>query len=684
MRAILVLLALGAGAVCAGCAACASVEVPVAVPPVSKGTVRIRSFTEPSAARAVRAVGPFVFVVNTDGIERWDRDGNMLELSATHGLPSSEILRIASDSEREVLWILTPGALGRYHTDTEVYDELPAPPGDLAPKLQELRATDRIALAPAADGGVWLGTPAGLFLASDDGYTEILPDPVAALAVSSAGLVIATDSGLKLRAASGEVTPLRGDQGCAVTQVSLLLAAPRLGGDLVVGRDAQGGSRLAIGGGEVWHCFRVLPGVDFDTAALDDDGVLLMGGGLLYRLALRDHQEVRPLARDGARLSAMSGGGPDLSLAATQLALPPGAISLEVSGDHVLVGTRETGVARFGSGELRPGSWLRRGRMFVDASTLTVACAAPDNCWIATGSRSAWHWTGDRFTPGGPDEVVLAVVRDRAGFILALHRETREAQIRLSRVDSAGQWAPIPKVLITTPGKDPEVSFARYSSSGALWVGLRYREGAELRAFGVAIIDVPSGRVQLHHTRTDAELEEEARSLRPGRRAPRERDPRQVAAKMMPIPRGVVDGEIRGDAAWFATSEGVARLAAGEVKLWDENNGLRSELTRAVAVTRGNTVYVATRAGVGRFDGARWLFPPQLGFEVNDLAVTNGGQLWMATSRGIAAYDGSKVRRVDLRRGLVENQILDIAVDRYDRIWGRGPGSLTLISPTTP
>ena len=652
----------------------------MAVPPVSRGLVRIRSFTEPSPAQAVRAVGRFVFVLNADGIERWDRDGNVLELSATHGLPSSEILSIAADQPRQLLWILMPGTLGRYDVATEVYDEL-TPPDELAPLLREATSKGAATLAVAAGGGVWIGSARGLLHASDEQWTTTpLPQPALALADSGEGLLISTAQGLLLRRASGDVEALGAEQGCSIARASLLLPAPQLGGTLVVGRDAQGGSRLALGRGDTWHSYRVLPGVDFDDAALDDDGVLLMGGGQLYRLAPRDHQEVRPLARDGARLSAMSSGGPDLALGATQLALPAGAASLGVSAEHVLVGTRDIGVARFASGELRPGSWLRRGHMFVDASTLSVACAAPDNCWIATGARSAWHWTGERFTAGGPDEVVLAVVRDRSGFILALHREARDAAIRLSRVDSAGQWAPIPKVVLTTPGKDPEVSFARYSSAGALWVGLRYREGLELRSWGVAIIDVGSGKVQYHHARTEAELRQD--EVRWERRA--RKDARGEPPRMMPIPRGVADADVRGDAAWFATNQGVARLALGAIKLWNESSGLRSELVRAIAVSRGNTVYAATGAGVARLVGERWQFPPQLGFEVNDLAVTGGGQLWMATPRGIAAYDGNKVRRVDVRRGLVENQILDIAIDRYDRIWGRGPGSLTLISPVTP
>ena len=57
-----------------------------------------------------------------------------------------------------------------------------------------------------------------------------------------------------------------------------------------------------------------------------------------------------------------------------------------------------------------------------------------------------------------------------------------------------------------------------------------------------------------------------------------------------------------------------------------------------------------------------------------------GHYLVMATRRGIAAWDGQKLRRIDTRRGLAENVIHDVATDQFDRVWARGPGSLTLIS----
>jgi hypothetical protein len=137
---------------------------------------------------------------------------------------------------------------------------------------------------------------------------------------------------------------------------------------------------------------------------------------------------------------------------------------------------------------------------------------------------------------------------------------------------------------------------------------------------------------------------------------------------------------VRGDTAWFATNEGVARLSGGQVKVWTEADGLRSELARAITISPERGVVVATGAGAGVWDGKAWDFPAALRFEINDLVATHGGQIWMATERGIAAWDGSKVRRVDTRRGLAEDEVLAIAADQFDRVWARGPGSLTLIS----
>jgi ligand-binding sensor domain-containing protein len=237
-------------------------------------------------------------------------------------------------------------------------------------------------------------------------------------------------------------------------------------------------------------------------------------------------------------------------------------------------------------------------------------------------------------------------VRDPAGPIYALHRNANEIDIHMSRIEGT-TWVPMPKVTITTPGT-PSINFARFASSGSLWIGLRYREGEEMHAWGMAVVEPASGKITYHRADTG-----------------------------LPVPIGVVGADMRGETAYFATNEGVARLSRGEVKVFAET---ASDLPRALAIAANGNVIVATASGAARWDGKTWDHPAALQFGINDVVATRNGQVWMATERGIAAWDGTKLRRVDTRRGLAENNILDIAIDQYDRLWARGPGSLTLIS----
>ena len=640
-------------------AACPPPGPPAApIPPVSAGKVRVRVFTEPAPVRILASVGKFVFVGTDSHLERWDDGGSVLPLSAEHGLSGNQIVALSADPDRRWVWILTDGGLGYYDAGKETYRELIAPPASMSIDFAAL-AREGASLASAQDGGVWLGTRAGLlYVSTKGGWTATaIKDPVRALARDGSGwLWLATKEGLIARKPTGETLHVGPGQGCTIAEPRLLVELP---GDrlLVIGADEGGQERLAIGKQMAWATYRALPEVKWDAAAEHKQGAVVMGGDRIYRIGLNDGG-VRPLTRDGMRLVPVAAGSTtEWVIDPLDLVPPPGATSLAAADDLLLIGTRELGTARYREGEPRPHDWLRRRQMFRDATTLSVACAKETDCWIATGARQAWHWNGERFVAGGPDQVVLAVVRDPAGSIYALHRAVTESAIKLSKIDGA-TWTPVKTVSLVTPGAHAETSFARFASSGSLWVGLRYRDGDERRAYGIAIIETATGKVAYHRTESVVDKK----------------------AKMLPIPVGVVDADVRGETAWFATNEGVARLARGEVTVWSEATGLRSELARAVAIAADGSVIVATGAGAGRWDGKAWDFPGALTFEINDVVVTRNGQLWMGTERGIAAWDGQKVRRVDTRRGLAENNILDIAADQFDRIWARGPGSLTLIS----
>ncbi|HET9626327.1 MAG TPA: hypothetical protein VFP84_33425 [Kofleriaceae bacterium] len=650
------------------CAACTPPEPPAApIPPVSTGKVRVRVFTDPSPARLLAPAGRFVFVGTDTELERWDHDGKVLTLSADHGLSGNHVAALAPDPERHWVWILTEGGLGHYDASAELYSEMPPPPASVGVDFSALAKDPTASVAPAEDGGAWLGGQHGLFYVSAQGEWSATPikDPIRALASDRAGwLWMAAKGGLIARKATGELVHVAVGQGCAVVEPRLLIA---LAGDqmLVVGGDADGHDRIAIGKQLQWVTYRALPEMRWDAAAPRSDGAVMMGGDRVYRISPANSAQVRPLSRVGIRLVPVAGSAAtDWVLDPVDVVVPPGAVTVGSADDHLLIGTRDLGTARYGEGDAHPRDWLRRKEMFEDATTLSVACARAQDCWIATGARQAWHWTGDKFAAGGPDQVVLAVVREPGGAIVAVHRSSSESELHLSKIDGA-TWTPVPKVALATPGPAPEVSFAKFAPSGALWLGLRYRDGGERRGFGIAIVDLAAGKITYHHTESA-----EAPAIRPDKKA----------VKMLPVPAGVIDGDVRGDTAWFATNEGIARLTGNDVKLWTEDDGLRSELARAVTIAADGNVVVATGAGAGVWNGTAWDFPAALRFEINDVVATRNGQIWMATERGIAAWDGKKVRRVDMLRGLAENHILDIAADQFDRIWARGPGSLTLIS----
>jgi hypothetical protein len=635
--------------------ACPPPEPPIVpIAPVSAGKVHVRVFTEPAPVTGISAAGAYTFVATENELQRWDAQGNVVAMSADRGLSGDHVVAMADDAERKWLWVLTEGGLGHYDAVQEVFTESVAPPAALAIDFGAL-AKDGAVLESGEDGGVWLGTTKGLMFVSDKGgwVPAAVKDPVKALLRDRSGwLWIGGKAGLVARSPRGDIVK---PTGCELAEVKFIVEAP---GERVmaIGSDEQGHERIAIGKAMTWTTYRTLPELAWDGAAKRGESVILIGGGRAYRIAAAG-AGVRPLARDGMRLVATSSGGSDWAIDPLDLAVPADATTTAAVGDQLLIGTRDLGVARFLEGDAHPRAWLRRKEMFEDARGLTVACTKLADCWVSTGARQAWHWTGNKFEAGGPDQVVLAVARDPSGPVYALHRAATENEIHLSRIDGT-TWTEVSKVLLETPGDAPEVSFARFASSGSLWVGLAYKDGQETHAYGIAIVEPATGKVSYHRTEATPDKQK----------------------KMLPIPVDVVDADVRGETAWFATNEGVARLAGGQVKIWTEADGLRSELARAVTIEPEGGVVVATGEGAELWNGKTWAFPPALRFDINDVVATRSGQVWMATERGIAAWDGNKVRRLDTRRGLAENDILDVAVDQFDRVWARGPSSLTLIS----
>lgn len=632
--------------------------------PTRKVRVRVRSFTEPAPVKLIAAARQYAFTVSATGLDRWDlRSGARLHLSADHGLPGDAVTAVTHDPSRGTVWIATDGGVTRYDVESGTFSALPP-----APQVLGLEGFGGASLAPAGDGGLWVGHARGLFYTNPEGAWSPTPvnAPVTALLRDGKGrLWIGTRRGLMVREASGETYEYGDDQGCDLAEVRLLELAPD-DGPMIVGDTRAGQQRVVFIRDGVCATYRASPDIRWKAAARRGGETIILTAHRLFSMKPMLNR-ARRLTRDGMRLMPVKV-GPEGQKFDTPFAMTPidmrissRATALGTIGDEILVGTHDLGVARINRASSST-RWLRRGELVDGATSLSVACAAANDCYVATGTSTAWRFDGKRFHPFGEGEPrILAFARGPGGKIYGLRESDDFENILLAPIrDSI--WVRVSEVAISTPGGRPGISFARFAPSGVLWVGLRYTDDAgESRPFGVALVDVGLGAVVYHHE---------------------SRDSRERKQGVLPIPINASDAcFLTNDEVWLATSEGAARVRGQNVQVFTESDGLTSELLRGVACSAGGMVYVASGPGVGGFDGDAWSYPKTLRFPVNDLELGRDGRLWMATDRGLAVYDGARVRRLDVRRGLLQNQVEDVSLDHLGRVWVRGSEGITVVTP---
>lgn len=624
--------------------------------------VRVRSFTEPSAIRLITPAKGIVFTASEHGVDRWElRTGRGLHLNRDNGLPGDKVVAMAEDDGS--VWIATDGGVTRYDVDATTFSALPRPPQVLG-----LERLEGVSLAPAGDGGLWVGHPKGLFYTNRSG--QWVATPVTAAVTSmyrdrEGRLWIGTTRGLIMRQPDGETFEYNEDQGCGIQAVRFIAGAPD-GGPLIVGDTVAGKQRIVLMREDGCATFRSSPDVRWTSAARRGRDTVVLANGKLYSLR-RDDGGVRQLTRDGMRLYPIKVGAQGRAadspfvIRALDVAVPSGATAMGAAGEEILIGTRDRGTARLSGGRTR-NNWLRRGELVEGASTLSVACATRDECYVATGSTVAWRFDGTTFTPITDGQTrVLAFVRSPSGKVYGV-RESEDLRNALLTPIKGDVWVRVSEMVIETPGGGPRVTFARFSPSGVLWLGLAYKDDAgEERAYGVALVDVALGAIAYHHASTDS---------------------REARRGVLPIPNNVVDASFMSDdEAWLATSEGAVRVRGEKVEVFSEGDGLKTEILRGVACSAGGMVYVAARTGVGAYDGDAWRYPRALAGTTNDIEISADGRLWMATSQGLAVFDGARVRRLDIRRGLLQNDVDDVALDHLGRVWVRGSQGITVVTP---
>ncbi|HEY1585646.1 MAG TPA: hypothetical protein VGH63_08155, partial [Polyangia bacterium] len=351
--------------------------------------------------------------------------------------------------------------------------------------------------------------------------------------------------------------------------------------------------------------------------------------------------------------------GPPLAADESQIRLPDGVTAVAGSERGLLVGTRFLGALRIENDVPRQ---FRSDDLAAAAVRLTVACIAgknvADDCFLATGGTRAFRFDGQAFEPAPvdpePGARVLAILRDPKGDVLAIHRGADNPQLRFSRVDD-GRWTPIAMEAVQVPVGAPELNFAGFAPDGHLWVGLRYVDkDGDARDFGADEIAFDSGKVVAHK-----EL------------------PTDLVAMYWKGPQE----------AWFATRSGAARVLDGKLRVFTENDGMESELTRDIGPgppgPMGDQIFVATKRGTGRFDGTRWIFPRLGAFyaPASALAHDSHGNVFIGTEKGLWCVGECAPDVIDRGRGLVDDNVADLAVDARNRVWVLTEKGINIVEP---
>ncbi|HVG59215.1 MAG TPA: two-component regulator propeller domain-containing protein [Hyalangium sp.] len=156
------------------------------------------------------------------------------------------------------------------------------------------------------------------------------------------------------------------------------------------------------------------------------------------------------------------------------------------------------------------------------------------------------------------------------------------------------------------------------------------------------------------------------------------------------LPSNVVVREVhqllaaRDGSVWIATlGSGLVRMFDNRFQVWKTEQGLASDVVLALAEDEAGGVWVATPAGLQRWNGSEFLPGPSLeGLSslVSSLKVDAHGTLWVGTEGGILYQLREEVLRPVLEASLPGSSISVLLSDRQGALWvaSRGRGLLRL------
>jgi len=678
--------------------ACSRTPLPVpAAGPQKAAATGLSYQAELAPIAALAWSDPFLWIGSDRGLRRFRPATGELEwVAADAGLAGHRVTALATDGAASV-FVGTEVGLGRV---SDAAGKL-----DLTP-LVTVGGLSLIApSAPrAGGGGAWLGTDHGLFFFDGTSLSA-----VGGLGKGAINFLHADADGKSVWAGvrgrglahvdRARVVEVFGPEapGAPDFVETLGMAALENGTPFAIGRGRDGAGRMALlhkMGGEL---LVVDSSIRLLGAAAPPTGPLVFasasgGPTSTYTLALAERGEAiapgefrfvpRKKGSDGPRVVATPDGR----------SLPSDVTAFAMGSSELFFGTRVAGVAQLGAasaGRAVAPAFLPIGELAWKASALGVACLERDRCVVATGAGPGWIWDGGThaFRPIPPEALgspLMALEGDGAGSVYFMAGEGPKG-IKVARLSADGRsWEPVLTFPVDTEGA-PFITYTTMSPQGNLWMAVRDRlPGGEQAGRGIIELQLPSGRA-IHHRVT------RAGQARPAESIPVPGDVRAV--------QFVSGAGAAPEATWFCTSLGVLRWSAGKMTRWSENDGLGSDTCADLKVGDDGAVWAATRAGVARFDGKSWvpldgapakagaarrwpLAHPAADDDDGDLAAarslaTVAGKLWAGTSRGVWPVTATG-KPLDARSGLTDDDVVDMALDRFGRLWVLGHLGLTV------
>ncbi len=646
--------------------------------PAAEKPLTIRSFSETTTVTAVQPVQNNLYVGTARGLIKWDvAKASSTTLTAANGLPSDKIGALASDGKGG-LWVMTDKGVS--HDSNGSWQNAPAVP--VGAFVSGLVQTD--------DGTLWAGGPEGLGRLQKGTWLKFLGDTqVTALEAAGGDVWLGTAGKGVLRVHNDTVEVFGNDQGNEVDVVRGIAATPS--GVMVIG-EGPGGQRAAFFDGKRFFSYKV----ESQKGVLEwikrvADHVLIGSGSQVFAIA-RLQEQPKEAPASGVRLVASEvkpskpplfgparadlstiqpppespkekaekakekpkdeGPAPIWAVNTWGPRLPDGVTTVGTDGLTLFVGTRFLGASRVDETGL---THFRTYDLARDAERLSVACQGDSDCWVATGTERAWHFDGQSFgtvqVDPEPGARVLALLNQPRGSVLAIHRGAKDPLLRLSQASSDGStWVPISATEVQVPSGAPDVTFATFAPTQHLWLGLRYIDkDGDKNDYGAAEVDLDAGQVTYH------------------------RQEKGLSPKSLQLPNDLEAAYfVDGNEAWFGARTGAVHVKGRDLQIFTENDGLESEYIHDVITGTDGTIWVATSRGIGRYDGTRWTFPHEgdnLRVKATSLAKDGAGSVFVGTTTGLIACAPAKVEKLDSERGLLDNSVLDLAVDKRGRVW---------------